>query len=134
MALTNETVSAWLRSYVDAWTTYDPDTIGGLFTEDASYRYHPFDDPIRGRVAIVASWVDGKDRAGTYEGNYQPVVIEGDLAVVNGRSRYFKDDSKRELEREYDNLFLIRFDDEGRCRSFEEWYMGRRGQREPTPS
>ena len=132
MALTRETVSAWLRSYVDAWTTYDADSIGGLFTEDASYSYHPFDDPVRGRLAIVASWLEGKDPAGTYEANYQPVAIEGDLAVAKGRSRYFRDSSKTEVDREYDNLFLIRFDDEGRCRSFEEWYMGRRGQGEPT--
>jgi hypothetical protein len=128
MALTKETVSAWLRSYIDAWTTYDPNTIGGLFTEDATYRYHPFDDPVRGRLAIVASWLEGKDPPGTYDASYQPVVIEGDLAVTNGRSRYFKDSSKSELMREFDNLFLIRFDEQGRCRSFEEWHMEPRGQ------
>ena len=129
MALTRETVSAWLRSYVDAWTTYDGEAIAGLFTEDAIYRFHPFDDPVRGRLAIVASWLQGKDPEGTYDANHQPIVIEDNLAVANGRSRYFKDSSKAELEREYDNLFLIRFDDEGRSRSFEEWYVGRRGQR-----
>lgn len=64
MTLTRETVSAWLRSYVDSWTSYDADAIGGLFTEDASYRYRPFDDPVRGRPAIVASWLEGKGSGG----------------------------------------------------------------------
>ncbi len=132
MPLTKETVAAWLASYVRAWETYDPDAIGDLFTDNATYAYHPFEEPVGGRLAIVASWLENKDSPGTYEGPYEPVVIEGDLGVANGRSRYFKDPSKAELVREYDNLFLIRFDDDGRCRSIREWYMGRRGQKEPV--
>jgi ketosteroid isomerase-like protein len=130
--LTKEIVAAWLASYAQAWETYDPDAIGDLFTEDATYAYHPFEEPVRGRLAIVASWLESKDVPGTYEGHYEPVAIQGDLAVANGRSRYFTDASKAKLAREYDNLFLIRFDDHGRCRSIRERYMGRRGQKEPV--
>jgi hypothetical protein len=132
VAPTKETVTAWLRAYVRAWETYDPDEVADLFTEDAAYAYHPFDEPIRGRLAIVASWLEGKDPAGTYDGRYEPVAIDGNIAVANGRSRYFKDATKADLDREYDNLFLIEFDDHGRCRSFREWYMGRRRQKEPS--
>ena len=132
MAPSKETVTAWLFAYVRAWETYDPDSIANLFSEDATYAYHPFDEPIRGRLAIVASWLEGKDPAGTYDGKYEPVAIDGSVAVANGRSRYFKDASKSELVREYDNLFLIEFDDHGRCRSFREWFMGRRRQKEPS--
>src|SRR5216684_708979 len=101
VALTRETVAAWLRAYVRAWETYDPDAVADLFTEDATYAYHPFDEPIRGRLAIVASWLENKDVPGTYEGRYEPIAIEGDLAVAHGRSRYFKDASKAELVREF---------------------------------
>ena len=87
------------------------------------YAYHPFDEPIRGRLAIVASWLEGKDPAGTYDGRYEPVAIDDNLAVANGRSRYFKEASKADLVREYNNLFLIELDDHGRCRSFPERYM-----------
>lgn len=132
MALTKETVAAWLRAYVRAWETYDPEAVAELFSGDATYSYFPFDEPIRGRVAIVASWLEGKDPPGTYEASYEPVAIDGSLAVAQGRSRYFKDPSRRELVREYDNIFLIEFDDNGRCHSFREWYMRPRGQKEPA--
>jgi hypothetical protein len=132
VALTRETAATWLRAYVRAWETYDPDAVADLFSEDATYSYFPFDEPIRGRLAIVASWLEGKDPAGTYEARYEPVAIDGKLAVAQGRSRYFKDASKTELVREYDNVFLIEFDDQGRCRFFREWYMGRRRQKEPS--
>ena len=68
MPLTKERVAAWLAAYARAWETYDPDTIGDLFTEDATYDYHPFEEPVRGRLAIVASWLENKDVPGTYEG------------------------------------------------------------------
>jgi SnoaL-like protein len=118
----------WLARYVSAWKTYDPGEIGALFSEDALYQYHPFDQPVRGRSAIVASWLreDQRDQPGTYDGRYRPIVVEGDLVVSNGRSRYFRPDGT--VEKEYDNIFFMRFDQEGRCREFREWYMPQRQQ------
>src|SRR2546430_1006359 len=51
-----DAVAGWLDRYIEAWTSYDRERIGELFAEDAAYRYHPFDEPIRGREAIVDSW------------------------------------------------------------------------------
>ena len=118
----------WLDAYVRAWETYSPDAIGALFSEDASYSYHPYDEPVRGREAIVASWLKDPDPPGTYEGSYEPIAVDGDVAVVQGRSRYFKDSARIELTKEWDNIFVIEFDDAGRCRSFGEWFVAPRGQ------
>jgi ketosteroid isomerase-like protein len=127
--LTKQQVASWLGNYVRAWETYDPDVIGALFAEDVVYEYHPFDEPVRGRLAVVTSWLESKDTPGTYEGQYEPVAIDGDVAVAHGKTRYFKDASKAELDREFDNIFVLRFDEQGRCRSLREWYMTPRGQR-----
>ena len=67
--------------------TYDPDAVQSLFSEEATYRYHPFDAPIRGRLAIVAAWIDDQDPPGTYDASYRTVAIDGDLAVATGRLR-----------------------------------------------
>ena len=123
-------VVAWLEAYMRAWETYAPDAIGDLFAEDATYSFNPYGEPVVGRQAIVAAWLKDADAPGTYEANYKPIAIDGDVAVVNGRSRYFKDSSRSELTREWDNLFVIQFDEDGRCRSFREWYVARRGQAE----
>jgi hypothetical protein len=120
----------WLKAYTNAWETYSPGAIGDLFTDDAIYSYHPFDDPVVGREAIVESWLKDKDAPGTFIADYAPIAIDGNVAVVNGRSSYFKDSSRRELTKEWDNIFVIEFDGDGRCRSFREWYVARRGQAE----
>jgi ketosteroid isomerase-like protein len=116
-------VAAWLDGYSRAWGTYDPDEIGALFSEDAVYFFEPFDEPTRGRDAIVAAWLEDRDEAGTYEGSYRPLLIAGDQAVARGSSRYF--DTNGSVAREYDNLFLLRFDADGRCAEYREWYMRR---------
>lgn len=86
----------WLDRYVSAWMSYEPDAIGALFAEDVAYRYHPYDDPIVGREAVVASWLgesdsdnaSARDEPGTYEATYAPVAVDGDTVVATGRSTY----------------------------------------------
>ena len=36
--LVKAAVAAWLNRYIDAWRSYDPQAIGDLFTEGATYR------------------------------------------------------------------------------------------------
>lgn len=116
--------AAWLNAYSEAWRTYDPRAIGALFSEDAVYYYCPYDEPVRGRDAIVANWLEHRDTPGTYEGRYAPLAVDGDLVVTNGRSRYFEPDGTT-LKTEFDNIFVLRFDADGRCTEFREWFMER---------
>jgi hypothetical protein len=116
------TVAAWLDNYVQAWKSYDSAAIGSLFSEDARYFYDPFDEPVVGREAIIASWLEDRDDPGTYDASYEPLTVEENTAVVNGRSRYYAPGSKT-VGAEYDNIFILRFDDHGHCVEFREWYM-----------
>jgi hypothetical protein len=71
---------------------------------------------IPGVSTAVMEWGDNRDVLGTYQGQYAPLAIDGDLAVAMGRSKYF--DASGVLLREFDNCFVIRFDEQGRCTSF----------------
>jgi ketosteroid isomerase-like protein len=127
-----DAVQRWLDGYCRAWERYDPDEIGALFSDDAEYRLHPWDegdDVIRGCRAIVDAWLREPDPPGTYEGRYRPLVLQGDSAVTTGTSRYYTDATRTRLDREYHNLFVLRFAADGRCRSFTEWFM-----RSPGPA
>ena len=120
--MTHDDVQLWLDRYVAAWTTYDPAAIGDLFAEDATYRYHPWDDePVTGREAIVANWLENRDEPGTWDAHYDAWAVEGERATAIGESRYRNPDgSFRTL---YYNLWALRFDDHGRCVDFVEYFM-----------
>ena len=114
----------WLDRYVGAWKTYDEGQIGALFSADVEYRYHPHSEPVIGRAAVVASWLDGKDDPGTYDATYNVLAIDGDVHVANGDSRYFDDQGK--LRDQYFNVYACRFNGAGECTSFiEYWIQGR---------
>jgi hypothetical protein len=121
--MNRESVQAWLDNYVRAWRTYDAHSIGDLFSEDALYFYSPFDEhnPVRGRAAIVANWLEEPDAPNSWEAHYVPVAVESNVGVAHGRTRYLRPDGT--LEREFDNIFVLHFDDTGHCTRFTEWYM-----------
>ena len=115
-------VQQWLDRYIDAWRTYDPEAIGDLFTSDAEYRYHPWDDPIRGREAIVKEWTDNQDDPNEWQAKYTPFAVEDGRAVATGTSIYDDGDKPR---REFHNVFLLDFAPDGRVRTFTEVYATR---------
>jgi ketosteroid isomerase-like protein len=124
-------VDRWLQAYVEAWRTYDREQIAALFSEDVSYRYHPYDEPLRGRDAVVASWLgeggadtSTRDDPGTYDATYRAVAIAGDTAVATGTTIYSLTPGTPP-SKVFENCFLMRFDSAGRCREFTEWYMQR---------
>jgi hypothetical protein len=119
--MTRDEVQRWLDRYVEAWRTYDPALIGDLFSADATYAYHPYDEPVVGREAIVADWLVSPDAPKTWEAHYEPHLVEGDRAVATGESRYINGDGS--LRTVYYNIWTLRFDDEGRCSEFVEWFM-----------
>lgn len=130
-----EDVDRWLQRYVEAWRTYEPARIAALFSDEVSYRYHPYDAPVRGRDAVVASWrgdsdhpgASARDEPGTYDATYRTVAVDGLTAVATGTTHY-RPAPGRAPDKVFDNCFVIRFDADGRCHEFTEWYMQR-----PTP-
>jgi ketosteroid isomerase-like protein len=114
-------VTSWLDGYIAAWRANDADLIRPLFADDAVYRHHPYDEPVVGVEAIVDSWLEEPDVADTWSARYEPVAVDGDVAVAVGTTRYQANGDRS--ERAYHNCFVLRFDADGRCREFTEWYI-----------
>lgn len=121
MTLTRDAFAGWLGRYVAAWRSYEPADIGDLFSERATYSYRAGTRVVEGRAAIVASWLADPDPVGSWEARYEPLAIDGEVHVATGTSRYLDDAGS--LRDEYSNVFVCRFDAEGRCMSFTEWWM-----------
>ena len=131
--MTRADVDRWLAAYIAAWKSYDAQQIGELFADDVEYRFQPYDEPIRGRDAVVAAWLgesdapgtSSRDEPGTYDAAYEAVAVDEDVAVAVGSSSY-SDEPGGPVTRVYDNCYVMRFDADGRCRQFTEWYMQRK--------
>jgi uncharacterized protein (TIGR02246 family) len=109
-------IERWVGEYVRAWSSNDPEDIGGLFTDDANYYTAPFRQPWSGRNAIVRDWIDRKDEPGDWKFRSDVLAIADDVAFVQGQTDYASDGKT------YSNLWVIRMR-EGRCSEFTEWWM-----------
>lgn len=107
----------WMERYIQAWGSNDPQEIGALFTDDATYYTAPHREPWRGRQSIVDGWIDRKDEPGQWNFRYEVLAIADNLGFVRGWTTYHTD------EDDYSNLWVIRLDDQGRCSGFTEWWM-----------
>jgi ketosteroid isomerase-like protein len=93
-----DAVTRWLATYEAAWRTAGTEPLRALFTDDASYRMSPYDEP---------------DESFTMQ--REIVAVDGDTAVVRVEVSYDQPPG------EFRDLWLIRFAADGRCAAFEEW-------------
>jgi hypothetical protein len=118
--VTHDDIQSWLDAYIEAWRTYDPSAIGDLFGAEVSYRYQPYHEPLVGRAAVVADWLGSPDDPGTWTAEFEPYAVDGDRAVAVGTCRYLDADGGQRTI--YYNVWLLRFDGEGRCTEFIEYW------------
>jgi ketosteroid isomerase-like protein len=106
---------AWIEAYERAWRTAGTEQLAELFTEDASYRMSPYEEPALGQAAIAELWE--REREGPeepFEMSSEIVVVERDTAVARIEVRYGEGT-------EYRDLWIVRFAADSRCCEFEEW-------------
>lgn len=111
------TFGAWIAAYERLWRTPGTAGLRELFTDDASYLHSPYEDPIVGLAAIERDWEgerEGPDEAFTMAAEI--VAVDGDTAVAKVLVRYGDP-----VTQEYQDIWLVRFAEDGRARSYEEW-------------
>jgi uncharacterized protein (TIGR02246 family) len=110
-------LARWIALYERAWRSRGTDMLAELFAEDATYLPAPFDDVLAGRSRIARFWEaerDGPDEA--FELSWEPVAVDRDVAVARLEVNY-----AGPPRRSYRDLWIVRFDRDGRCVAFEEW-------------
>jgi ketosteroid isomerase-like protein len=109
-------VHRWVERYIHAWESNDRADIEALFTEDARYFTAPYRRPWSGREEIVEGWLERAYEPGTWSFRHEVRAVQGNLAFVQGWTEERDDDDAW-------NLWVIRFDEQGRASEFVEWWM-----------
>ncbi len=117
---TREEFSVWLERYGEAWKRTDAHAAGQLFTENAVYYEVPFEEPVRGRPAIVEYW-DGVRGHRDVELTYEVLAVTDDLGIARLQDAFTRVASGRRAQ--YDGIFVVHFDADLKCREFREWWV-----------
>ena len=110
-------VTQWVAAYEQLWRTPGTDRLRTLFAPGARYLPAPWAEPVEGLDAIARFWEaerDGADEEFTMSSDI--VAVESNAAVVRVLVEYGVSGNQR-----WRDLWVLRFDEDGRCSSFEEW-------------
>jgi len=122
MSTSTAALSTWLDGYKRVWEEKDPDGAAALFTEDGVYAWGPYEEPMRGREAIKARWVEVT--AAQSDVRFTSTVLgEVDSGGVAHWNCKFK--VPGDLEIELDGIFIVVLTDDGLCSDFREWWNER---------
>lgn len=104
-----------MAGYERAWRSPGTDALAALFTPDVSYRVSPWAEPLRGLDRLAAFWEEGRDGPDEeFTMTSEVVAVDGDVAVVRVSVEYGRG-------RDWRDLWVLRYDADGRCAAFEEW-------------
>ena len=110
-------VARWITAYEAAWRAPGTDALAEIFTPASTYLQGPFEEPVIGLPAIARMWEGERDGPEeVFHLASDIIAVEDDTAVVRVEVRYGDP-----VTQEYLDLWLVRFDADGRCAGFEEW-------------
>jgi uncharacterized protein (TIGR02246 family) len=125
--VTTERVQQWLDDYRTAWETRDADAAAALFTDDATYREQPYEEPYRGREGVHAYWTRVTATQSDIRFRTGKVVAAGSHAAVEWWVTLRNDGAEVTLAGEF---FLV-FDEGGLVRHLREYWHFAPGLIEP---
>jgi len=118
--LTFQHFAAWLESYGRASKENDARASAELFASDARYYETPFSDPMVGKEAIYLYWLKGVRSLKDKESSYEIFALQGNLGIARWQSTFTVIATGKRLR--LDCLFLVEFNDHGKCSLFREWW------------
>jgi hypothetical protein len=111
---------SWLDAYGQAWESRSPEAAAALFAENGTYRVTPFLEPMRGREAIFEYWSEVSRTEENIRLEYEVLLATAALNIARWSASFVR--VPPGLQTQLDGIFLISLDEEGRCRSLQEWW------------
>jgi len=124
--MTEEMLRSWLDAYGRAWETRDPEAVVALFAEAGTYQETPFVEPMRGRLAIAASWSRATGPHTDVHFDYELLALDRNQGIAHWWCSFVRVPPKARLK--LDGIFVLQFDSEGRCTSLREWWHRQENQ------
>ena len=111
----------WLDAFGKAWEDQDPAAAEKLFAPDYTYKETPFTLPIRGPGVMPRYWqeyaVQGQK---DIHFGYAILSVSHDFGLARWRAELTLTPSGNVVH--LDGIAMVSLDDEGKCRSYEQWY------------
>lgn len=110
----------WLENYKNAWENKNPNEAAKLFSVDATYRETPFDEPMRGRGAIVEYWKEVENSQKDIVFDYEVLAVDREKGIAHWKASFKRMENEQLIK--LDGILIAYFNEENECTKFEEWW------------
>jgi hypothetical protein len=117
----------WIDGYRRAWEGSDADLVVTLFTEDASYRSNPFEEPHLGHDGIRTYWGHVTSQQRDARVRMGRPFVDGDRVAVEWWTTMVSEGVEVTLP----GCLLLRIEDDGRCSDLREYWNFAGERRDP---
>lgn len=114
------TFKAWLDAYGRAWKTHDTEIIGSLFTERAIYHIRPFEEPLRGRAAIMEYWAGIAETQTNVKFSYEILGYAFAYGIAHWSAEFIRIPAGKRIQ--LDGVLTAMLDGDNQCSIFREWW------------
>ena len=121
MGMDRQLLHQWLDAYGRAWTNRNPDAAASLYAEDATYQVTPFDEPLRGRAAILEYWKGVARTQERIKFDFEILAVTPKYGIARWWASFVI--VPQGLDTKLDGIFVISFDASGLCLSLREWWQ-----------
>jgi hypothetical protein len=118
--LTLDRFAQWMDRYAQASEARDAHGAAALFAPQAEYRETPFAAPLVGQDAIYRYWHEAAQQFRDVDFAYEILAVCGNQGIALWRSQFTSATS--DVQAMLDGVFVVEFDDQGRCCRFREWW------------
>ena len=120
-------VETWAQRYARAWVEMDPEAAADLFADDGSYRSFIFEEPHIGKDGVRSYWSEVTSTQANVQVTMGRPIVDGPRAAVEFWTTMENSGQDVTLV----GCLLLTFDDNGRCRSLNEYYEFAEGRLDP---
>jgi hypothetical protein len=120
MSNAEDAFKSWLDAYGQAWESRNPEAAAALFAENGTYQVTPFLEPMSGEKAIFEYWSEVARTEESIIFGYKILVAGVGVNIARWSASFVW--VPPGLQTQLNGIFLIVLDDEGRCKSLQEWW------------
>ena len=117
----------WIEGYRKAWEAGDAELVLRLFTEDASYRSNPLEEPHVGHEGIRAYWEGVTSQQRDAKVTMGRPFVDGSRVAVEWWTTMISEGEEVTLP----GCLLLRFEPDGRCIDLREYWNFAPGTHDP---
>lgn len=119
--MTEAELSNWLDKYGAAWEGQNADAAAALFTDNGTYAWGPFNEPIQSREAIKAAWdYATKGQQENIHFGYETLAVTAERGIARWWVSMKVKSTGVQVRME--GIFLVTLTADGLCTEFREWW------------